>query len=211
MLMWGTRESGVCVCVLVAVVWVVLGESVWAAWARVWGWWGGVMYVCVVWSIRVDGRSRCLYIVLGGYSASYVHPVFNPVAPYRYLLPNLYVSVADIANPDLFACSSGRSWNSLDIARFYEEHFQPSSGSARLLCPHCRGPEGLAQCAQGFPYHCDSSTGSVFWSSGVMVCSSFTISVCMFIVSKDLLISCFKVIFFRSVNHLVEPLCYGII
>ena len=56
-------------------------------------------------------------------------PVFNPVAPYRYLLPNLHLSVADIANPDLFACSS-RTWISLDIARFYKEHCQPSSGSA---------------------------------------------------------------------------------
>ena len=27
--------------------------------------------------------------------------VFNPVAPYRYLLPNLYLYVADIANPCL--------------------------------------------------------------------------------------------------------------
>ena len=44
-----------------------------------------------------------------------MHPVFNPVAPYRYLLPNLYLSVADIANPDLFACGS-RTWISLDIA-----------------------------------------------------------------------------------------------
>ena len=26
--------------------------------------------------------------------------MFNPVAPYRYLLPNLYLSVADITNPD---------------------------------------------------------------------------------------------------------------
>ena len=34
-------ESGICVCVLVEVVWVVLGESVWAAWARVWE--GGVV------------------------------------------------------------------------------------------------------------------------------------------------------------------------
>ena len=31
--------------------------------------------------------------------------MFNPVAPYRYLLPNL--SVADIANQDLFACVVG--------------------------------------------------------------------------------------------------------
>ena len=35
----GTWGSGICV--LVAVVWVVLGESGWAAWARVWE--GGVV------------------------------------------------------------------------------------------------------------------------------------------------------------------------
>ena len=46
--------------------------------------------------------------------------MFIPVAPYRYLLPNLYLSVADNANPDLLACGS-RTWISLDIARFYEE------------------------------------------------------------------------------------------
>ena len=60
--------------------------------------------------------------------------MFNPVAPYRYLLPNLYLSVADIANPYLFVCGS-RTWISLDIARFYEEHCQPSSGSAWLAWP----------------------------------------------------------------------------
>ena len=63
-----------------------------------------------------------------------MHPVFNPVAPYRYLLPNLYLSVADIVNPDFFACSS-RTWISLNIARFYEEHCHPSRGSA---CPQNR-------------------------------------------------------------------------
>ena len=60
--------------------------------------------------------------------------MFNPVAPYRYLLPNLYLSVAAIANLDLFACGS-RTWISLDIARFYEEHCQPSGGSAWPTCP----------------------------------------------------------------------------
>ena len=38
--------------------------------------------------------------MLGGY-ASQVHPVFNPIAPYGYLLPNMYLYMADIANPDL--------------------------------------------------------------------------------------------------------------
>ena len=60
--------------------------------------------------------------------------MFIPVAPYRYLLPNLYLSVADIANPDLFACG-GRTWISLDITRFYEEHCQPSSGFVLPVCP----------------------------------------------------------------------------
>ena len=60
-----------------------------------------------------------------------------PVAPFRYLLPNLYLSVADIANPDLFACG-GRTWISLDITRFYEEHCQPSSGSDWPACPKKR-------------------------------------------------------------------------
>ena len=60
--------------------------------------------------------------------------MFNPVAPYQYLLPNLYLSVADIANPDLFACNS-RTWISVDNARFYEEHCQPSSGFAWPAAP----------------------------------------------------------------------------
>ena len=47
--------------------------------------------------------------------------MFNPAASYRDLLPKLYLSVADIANPDLFACG-GRTWIGLDITRFYEEH-----------------------------------------------------------------------------------------
>ena len=59
--------------------------------------------------------------------------MFNPAAPYRYMLPNLYLSVADIANPDLLACGSW-TWISLDIARFYEEHCPPSSGSTWPAC-----------------------------------------------------------------------------
>ena len=34
--------------------------------------------------------------------ASEVHTVFNPVAPYGYLLPNMHLFIADITNPDLF-------------------------------------------------------------------------------------------------------------
>ena len=31
-----------------------------------------------------------------------VHPVFNPVAPYGYMLSDIYLCMADITNPDLF-------------------------------------------------------------------------------------------------------------
>ena len=39
-------------------------------------------------------------IVLGAYLASEVHPVFDPVAPYGYLLSDMYLFMADITNPD---------------------------------------------------------------------------------------------------------------
>ena len=59
----------------------------------------GWCYVCVRcdsgFSV-VDGRC------LADTCASEVHPVFNPVAPYGYLLPNMYVFIADITNLDSF-------------------------------------------------------------------------------------------------------------
>ena len=45
--------------------------------------------------------------------------------------------------------------------------------------------------------------------SGMLVCSSFLISMCMFIVSKALLISSATLIV-RAGGHLVEPFCYGV-
>ena len=46
---------------------------------------------------------------------------------------------------------------------------------------------------------------------GIFVCSNFLISVCMFIVSKALLISSATVIVRAGGGDLVEPLCYGVI
>ena len=63
---------------------------------------GGVgwCYVCEfgVWILCLDGRPRCL----ADNCASEVHPVFNPDAPYGYLLPNMHLFIADITNPDSF-------------------------------------------------------------------------------------------------------------
>ena len=56
-----------------------------------------------VWILCVDGKFRYLLcIVLGGYCVSEVHPVFNPVGPYGYLLSNMYLFIVDITNPVSF-------------------------------------------------------------------------------------------------------------
>ena len=83
------------------------------AWTMVWRV-SGVMYVRV-WILFVDGRS--MYIVPGRYlhilGALSVHSCCN----YSYLLPTVYLFVADIANPDLSVCGC-RTCICLDIPRF---------------------------------------------------------------------------------------------
>ena len=75
---------------------------------RMMWWWGlgqrrcGVMSVCVV-SLCVDGRFRYLYIMLGGYLCIFSAPsvqfccTLSISASYHLFI---YLSVADIANPD---------------------------------------------------------------------------------------------------------------
>ena len=75
------------------------------------GGWGGVMSVLAV---SLD----YLCIVLDGYLRIVCGLVFNPVALYRYLLPSMYLSEADIANPDFIGCYCRTSF---DLSRFYEE------------------------------------------------------------------------------------------
>ena len=114
--------------------------------------------------------------------------MFNPVAPYRYQLPNLYLSVADIANPDLFTCG-GRTWINLDIVRFSEEHCQPSSESAWPACqktviePPLLRAGGVDKICSGWchmtvtvPPHVDC----VFWSLGPLFDASLTVPVVVY-------------------------------
>ena len=91
------------------------------------GGWGGVKYVSGL-IMLMAGPGICI-LCLADTCASYVHPVFNHVAPYRYLLSNMYLSVAYIANTDLFGCIC-RTWIRLYISCIYEEQYQPSSRSA---------------------------------------------------------------------------------
>ena len=48
------------------------------------------------------GPGICV-LCLADTCTSEVHPVFNPVAPYGYLLSDMYLFMADITNPD-FSC-----------------------------------------------------------------------------------------------------------
>ena len=47
------------------------------------------------------GPGICVLCLADTYTSE-VHPVFNPVAPYEYLLPNMYLFIADITNLDSF-------------------------------------------------------------------------------------------------------------
>ena len=49
----------------------------------------------------MTGPGICVFC-LADTCTSEVHLVLNPVAPYGYLLPNMYLFIADIINPDSF-------------------------------------------------------------------------------------------------------------
>ena len=49
----------------------------------------------------MTGPGICL-LCLADACASEVHPVFNHVALYGYPLPNMYLFIADIIDPDSF-------------------------------------------------------------------------------------------------------------
>ena len=98
---------------------------------------------------------------------------------------------------------SCRTWIGLDITRFCEQQRQPSNGSAWPACPkngksgpQCWGRGDSTQFAQQFEFAVTATplVGCVVWNPGMSVCSSFLISVGMFIVSKGLLISSATVI-----------------
>ena len=96
----------------------------------------GWCYVCVRcesgFSVWMAGPGICV-LCLADTCTSEVYPVFNPVAPYQYLLPTMYLFMADITNSDLFVCGC-RTWICLDITWFYEEQGPSSSASAWSAC-----------------------------------------------------------------------------
>ena len=117
------------------------------------------------------GPGICV-LCLADTCTSEVHPVFNPVAPYGYLLSDMYLFMADITNPD-FLVLSCRTWIGLDITRFCEQQRQPSSGSAWPACPkngksgpHCWGRGGSTQFAQQLEFAVTAPplVGCVVWS-----------------------------------------------
>ena len=131
----------------------IVGRVFWLRWC---GWgvcrgldqgieeWGCVMSVCVVsldylcsWQVHV--------LCLADTCASEVHPVFNPVAPYGYLLPNMYLFTTDIANPG----SGGRGWRGGEWMIGLGLGFTNPVGTGGLLhvCFGCGGVSG--ECVWG--------------------------------------------------------------
>ena len=122
------------------------------------------------------GPGICV-LCLADTCTSEVHPVFNPVAPYGYLLSDMYLFMADITNPD-FLVLSCRTWIGLDITRFCEQQRQPSSGSAWPACPkngksgpHCWGRGGSTQFAQQLEFAVTAPplVGCVVWSLYIFI------------------------------------------
>ena len=61
----------------------------------------GWCYVCVSLDslCRWQVQGICV-LYLADTCTTEVHPVFNPVAPYGYLLSDMYLFMTDITNPD---------------------------------------------------------------------------------------------------------------
>ena len=137
--------------------------------------------------------------------------MFNHVAPYRYLLPNLYLYVADIANPNLFGCGS-QTWISLDITCFYEEHCQPSSGSAWPACQKYgnRAPiAGGRRVRHNLHRGCQTvvttplRVGCVVWNLCITVSVYQLISVSVYQYVCVSVCQCFSVYVYQCINVLV--------
>ena len=122
----------------------------------------------------------CAHVTCECVHSTYIHwildfkyIIINHVAPYRYLLPTVYLSVANIPNSDLLACGC-RTGISLDISRFNEEQCQPSSWSAWPTlnrAPIAGDRRGRHNLHIGLPDRSNSATACRLcrWSQG---CSS---------------------------------------
>ena len=70
------------------------------------GSWSGRVELCL-WrcesgfSVQMAGSGICV-LFLAGTCTSEVHPMFNHVAPYGYMFPNMDLFIGDITNPYLF-------------------------------------------------------------------------------------------------------------
>ena len=74
--------------------------------------------------------------------------MFNPVAPYRYLLPTIYWFMTNIANSDLFVCGCQT------CISLHGRLVQETSKSGH----HCRGSEGFDTICTAVCNRRDSST-----------------------------------------------------
>ena len=74
--------------------------------------------------------------------------MFNPVAPYQYLFSNMYLSVADITNPDILGCCC-QTWIVLTSPAFLRSSARHTAGPYGRLGKNVnQGLKGSTQFAQ---------------------------------------------------------------
>ena len=86
-----------------------------------------------------------------------VHPVFNPVAPYGYLFPNMYLFIADIANPDLFDVVGPGLVSPAFVMSSQSHPANPHGRLAKKSSLHCWG-RGFNTICTSVCDRCDSHT-----------------------------------------------------
>ena len=127
------------------------------------GGWGVVICVCVlrVWIICVDGKSRYLYIVLGGFLRILCAPSVQSCCTLSistcmclWQISQIQTCLRAVVGPGLVSTSPA-------FMRSIARH--PAGPHGRLAQkrksgPHCWGREGSTQFAQRLPDRCDSYT-----------------------------------------------------
>ena len=130
------------------------------------------------------GPGICV-LCLADTCASEVNPVLNLVAPHGYLLPNMYLFIADISNSDFLYVVVGPVFLLTSPAFMRSSASQPAGPHGRLAPKngksghHCWGPEVSTSFAQQFVSAGTAPplVGCVVWSHIYFIMSSSIYSI----------------------------------
>ena len=133
-------------------------------------------------------------LCLGDTCASEVHPVFNPVAPYGYLLPNMYLFIADITNPDCLFEVVGSGLVSTSPAFVRSSASHPAGLHGRLA----QKTVNRAPIAGGFDTICTAVCDRCYSSTACRLCGFHFISGSLY----TLILFSFSILLLHSISLL---------